>query len=61
LKIPDDLIENRNRDLTACNIVPQPTALPRASQLQEGFEHFKGGNGFKYETAEQDEEMTKQD
>jgi hypothetical protein len=24
-----DLIGNRNRDLTACSIVPQPTTLPR--------------------------------
>jgi hypothetical protein len=26
----NDLILNRNRDLPACSIVPQPTTLPRA-------------------------------
>jgi hypothetical protein len=30
LKKSNDLIGNRNRDLPACSIVPQPTTLPRA-------------------------------
>jgi hypothetical protein len=30
LKKSNDLIENRNRDLSACSIMPEPTALPRA-------------------------------
>jgi hypothetical protein len=30
MKNPSDLIENRTRDLRACNAVPQPTAPPRA-------------------------------
>jgi hypothetical protein len=28
LKNSDDLIGNRTRDLPACSVVPQPTALP---------------------------------
>jgi hypothetical protein len=30
LKKSNDLIGNRNRDLPACSIVPQPITLPRA-------------------------------
>jgi hypothetical protein len=33
LKKSNDLIENRNRDLPACSIVPQPTTLPRATNI----------------------------
>jgi hypothetical protein len=29
----DNLIGNRIRDLPTCSIVPQPTTLPRASEL----------------------------
>ena len=32
MKNPSDTIGNRTRDLPACNIVPQPTALPRAPE-----------------------------
>jgi hypothetical protein len=31
LKKSNDLMENRNRDLSDCSIVPQPTTLPRAT------------------------------
>jgi hypothetical protein len=31
---PNDLIGNWTRDLPACNIVPQPTTLPRAALLR---------------------------
>jgi hypothetical protein len=31
MKISNDTIENRTRDLPACNEVPQPTAPQRAS------------------------------
>jgi hypothetical protein len=30
IEIPNNLIENRTRDLPACNIVPEVTALKRA-------------------------------
>jgi hypothetical protein len=33
MKISRDTIGNRNRDLPACNSVPQTTALPRASHI----------------------------
>jgi hypothetical protein len=33
LKTFSDLIGTRARDLLACSMVPQPTALPRASYL----------------------------
>jgi hypothetical protein len=29
----NDLIENRTRDIPACNIVPQPTMLPPALNM----------------------------
>jgi hypothetical protein len=33
LKISNDIIGNRSRDLPACSIVPQPTTLPRDAKL----------------------------
>jgi hypothetical protein len=30
LKISNDLVGNRTRELPACSIVPEPTTLPRA-------------------------------
>jgi hypothetical protein len=35
-----DLIGNRNRDLTNCSIVAQPTTLPRAPKKQEVYTKF---------------------
>jgi hypothetical protein len=35
LEKSSDVIENRTRDLQACNIVPQRTALPRAPKKTE--------------------------
>jgi hypothetical protein len=33
LKTFNDLIGTRNRDLSTCSIVPQPTTLPRAHSV----------------------------
>jgi hypothetical protein len=30
VKQSNDLIRSRNRDLSACSLVPQPTTIPRA-------------------------------
>jgi hypothetical protein len=52
-----DLIGNRTHDLPACNLVPQPTTLPRApkyiiyeiqSQIDEYNIHYFISNGKAY-------------
>jgi hypothetical protein len=44
----NETIWNRTRDLTACNAVPQPTALPRASVIQMYVAIFKLQYDFKW-------------
>jgi hypothetical protein len=36
LRKSNNLIGNRNRDLLACSIVPQPTTLPRSHDIEIG-------------------------
>jgi hypothetical protein len=40
-KKSNDLFGNRNRDLPACGIVPQPTKLPRAPNRPYALEMLK--------------------
>jgi len=53
VKKSNDTIGNRTRDLPACSVVPQPTALPRAPNRNEYQEYFlwsKGGRCVKLTT-----------
>jgi hypothetical protein len=40
MKNSNDTIGNRNRDLPTCSAVPQPTALPRAPEVQITYTGF---------------------
>ena len=46
MKNSNDTIGNRTRDLPACSAVPQPTALPRASNGGGGGCGGGGGGGY---------------